>query len=324
MSNIKEIQKPIESHIIEFERIFSASLHSDEGAINEITDYILKMGGKKMRPIFLLLCAGLHGEITHKSYISATLIELTHTASLIHDDVVDEAYFRRGKRSVNALWRSKKAVLIGDFILSRGIHLATHHNHYDTIGIISRVMEDMSKGEILQSDASRDLNRSEEQYFNIIRCKTGALLSACAEAGAISAGATSEQIKNISEFGSLLGLAFQIKDDILDYTAASIIGKPTGNDIREKKMTLPLLSALRNSTDQEQKELMRLLKYTDRNEANVNKVHDFVVSHGGITAAANKMAEIKDSALKILENYPESQYKTALIEFAKYVLKRNQ
>lgn len=324
MTSLREIKKPILEHLDEFDIYFANTLNSNESSVRNVLKYIHKTGGKKMRPLFVLLCASLHGKINSESYISATLIEMMHTASLVHDDIVDESYYRRGFLSVNALWGSKKAVLIGDYILSNAISLAIDNGSYRIIEIMSRVMKEMSLGEILQSDSTDNFNLSEERYFEVIRCKTGVLLGACAESGAASVGATNEQIENLSKFGTLLGLAFQIKDDILDYNATNIIGKPCMNDIREKKMTLPLILALKNVTGSEQKQVLKTLRAVNSKKENLSKIYNFVVLNGGLTLAYQRMEKIKNEALSLLDGYAESEYKTALINYAHFILEREK
>lgn len=324
MRTLNDIQKPIKLQLEEFESLFRDSLRSEERSVDEVIRYVYKMGGKKMRPTFVLLCASLFGEINRKSYISALLIELTHTASLVHDDVLDESIYRRNMWSVNALWRSKRSILIGDYILSHGINIASKNGYYDIIEEVSGTMQDMTKGEIMQSESSDDFNISEQRYFEVIRYKTAVLLAACAKLGARSVGADDKDVERITEFGNLLGLAFQIKDDILDYNATSLIGKPYGNDIRERKMTLPLILALKNVSKDEQRQILRLLRRADIKEGNVEKVHDFVVSKGGIDASTNKMNEIKCKAISILDGYADSEFKRALVEFANFILERKK
>lgn len=277
-----------------------------------------------MRPLFVLLCASLHGKITKESYISATIIEMMHTASLIHDDIVDESYSRRGFFSVNALWGSKKAVLIGDYILSVSLKLAIDNNYFKIIEIISDVMKDMSLGEILQSESAEDLNFSEERYYEVIRCKTGVLLGACAEAGAVSAGASDEDVEVLAKFGTMLGLAFQIKDDILDYNTTNVTGKPSLNDIREKKMTLPLILSLQNSTREEQKTVLKWLRKVDSDRENVTNVYNFVMSKKGLDMAREKMETLKNEALFMLDRYEDSKYKTALVNYSNFILERKK
>lgn len=324
MPNLKEIQEPVKNELQEFASYFKSAMADDKEVVNEMVEYISQMQGKQMRPLFLFLSAALHGKINEQSYVAATLIELIHTASLIHDDVVDEAYQRRNKWSVNALWRSKQAVLVGDYILARGIRLAVDNNQYEVIGIMAKVIEDMSKGELLQSDASRNLNIGEKEYFEIIRCKTATLLASCGVSGARSVNAPAERVEVIEKFGNLLGLAFQIKDDILDYTKTNIIGKPISNDIKEKKMTLPLIYALDSVGEAEKNTVLEMLHHVDTCPENVAKIRSFVIANKGIEKSQQKMEQIEQEAFELLDNYPDSEYKTALMNFAAYVLERNK
>ena len=324
MYSLDEIQKPIERELQRFSEYFTSALENEQPEIQEIINYILKTQGKRMRPLFLLLTAALHGEINHKSYVAATLIELMHTASLVHDDIVDEAYQRRNRWSVNALWRSKKAVLIGDYILARGIRTAVDNELYDIIREISFVIEDMSKGELIQADASLSLDISRDEYFEIIRCKTASLLSACSSSGARSTGASPEAVECMRQFGNLLGLAFQIKDDLLDYNQTDRIGKPVLNDIKERKMTLPLIEALECATEPEKEKVRTWLREADDDRSAARKVYEFVVRNGGLQKAATIMEQQEREALRILETYPASPYKEALIKYADYILNRKK
>ncbi|MFI3268197.1 MAG: polyprenyl synthetase family protein [Rikenellaceae bacterium] len=324
MTSLEEIKQPILEQLKEFEAYYLQTLNSNEKSVTKVLKYLHKTGGKKMRPLFVLLCASLHGKITKESYISATIIEMMHTASLIHDDIVDESYSRRGFFSVNALWGSKKAVLIGDYILSVSLKLAIDNHYFKIIEIISDVMKDMSLGEILQSESAEDLNFSEERYYEVIRCKTGVLLGACAEAGAVSAGASEEDVEALAKFGTMLGLAFQIKDDILDYNTTNITGKPSLNDIREKKMTLPLILSLQNSTREEQKTVLKWLRKVDSDRENVTNVYNFVMSKKGLDMASEKMETLKNEALLMLERYEDSEYKTALVNYSNFILERKK
>ncbi len=324
MQNIEDIQKPVKHELQKFSEYFASALKNEQPEIQEVINYILKTQGKQMRPLFLLLTAGLHGEINHKSYVAATLIELMHTASLVHDDIVDEAYQRRNKWSVNALWRSKKAVLIGDYILARGIRTAVDNELYDIIREISFVIEDMSKGELIQADASLSLDISRNEYFEIIRCKTASLLSACSYSGAKSTGASPEEVNRMRQFGNLLGLAFQIKDDLLDYNQTNLIGKPVLNDIKERKMTLPLIEALENVTEQEKEKIKGYLREANQNKISANKVYEFVLQHNGISKATALMEQKEREALQLLEGYPDSPYKEALIKYANYIMDRKK
>lgn len=324
MYNLKEIQAPVAQELEKFSQIFASTLSSEKKEVREIIDYIIKIQGKQMRPLFLLLTASMLGKVTDKSYIASSLIEIMHTASLVHDDIVDEAYQRRGKWSVKALWRSKKAVLIGDYIFARGVKLAVDHQLFDVICLIANVIEEMSSGELVQAESSVLLNTTRESYFEVIRCKTASLLSACSCAGAMSVDASKEDIDNMSRFGELVGLAFQIKDDILDFTVGADIGKPLLNDIKEHKITLPLIEALAKVDEKQVREIMLYMHDVDDNPGNLGKILSFVKENRGIEMAYDTMMGIKNEALVLLDRYPESEYKEALIKFTGYVLEREK
>ncbi len=324
MSQIEEIKKPIKDNIEEFERCYRRILSSDVPHIRRMTDFIAAGSGKHMRPIFLLLSAALHGTVGEESYISAALIEITHTASLIHDDVVDEAYRRRARWSVNALWRSHQAVLIGDFLLSRGIRIASEHGLSGLIDTIASVMEAMSAGELLQADMSQCLAVSYDDYMEVVRSKTALLLGSAADAGARSAGASEEECARMRRFGELVGIAFQIRDDILDYSAADITGKPTCGDIRERKMTLPLIEALSSVSKSERDGILHHLMRADRDSASLDAVRRFVMEREGLDKAADKMHSLAAEAVALLDGYPDSPVKLSLISFADYAVSRDK
>jgi len=324
MSQIEEIKRPIKDNIEEFERCYRRILSGDVPHIRRMTDFIAAGSGKRMRPIFLLLSAALHGSVREETYISAALIEITHTASLIHDDVIDEAYRRRARWSVNALWRSHQAVLIGDFLLSRGIRIASEHGLYGLIDTIAAVMEAMSAGELLQADMSQRLAVSYDDYMEVVRSKTALLLGSAADAGARSAGASEEECARMRRFGELVGIAFQIRDDILDYSAADITGKPTCGDIRERKMTLPLIEALSSVSGGERDGVLRHLMRADHDSASLDAVRRFVVERGGLDKAADKMHSLAAEAVALLDSYPDNPVKRSLISFADYAVNRNK
>lgn len=324
MIELSHIQAPVKKNIEEFSKIFNSSLSGDTELINKMSSYVLTMQGKQMRPLFLLLSSALHGNITSQSYYAATFIELVHTASLIHDDVVDEAYMRRDKLSINALERSKVAVLLGDYVLSRGLKIAVDHSLYKTLGMMASVIEQMSMGELLQTQHTIKLDITSDSYFDVIRRKTAVLMATCGAAGAICVGATEQESNNMYQFGELLGTAFQIKDDILDYSKNSKTGKITCNDIKERKLTLPIISILEKSSYKEKRALLALIREVDTNSKSVEKIRNYVVEHGGITEAERKMEQIKQQAISILDQYPDSDIKTALINYAEFVLSRNK
>lgn len=324
MSQIEEIKRPIKDNLEEFERCYRRILTSDVPHIRRMTDFIAAGSGKHMRPIFLLLSASLHGAVSEASYISAALIEITHTASLIHDDVIDEAYRRRARWSVNALWRSHQAVLVGDFLLSRGIRIASEHGLYGLIDTIATVMEAMSAGELLQADMSQRLTVSYDDYLKVVHSKTALLLGSAAEAGARSVGASDEACARMRRFGEAIGIAFQIRDDILDYSAADITGKPTCGDIRERKMTLPLIEALSSVSKGERDVVLAHLMRAAHDSASLDAVRRFVTEHGGLDKAADKMRSLADEARALLDCYADSPVKRSLELFADYAVNRSK
>ena len=260
MSALTGIKRPVEIEMAEFETYFSRTMHSDIPLLNIILNYILRRKGKQMRPLLVFLTARLNGEIAESTYIAATCIELLHTASLVHDDVVDDAHERRGSLSINALWNSKIAVLLGDYLLSSGMHICVEKSSYDMLEIISEAVKSMSEGELLQLQKARKLNIKEEDYYKIIISKTAALLSACTACGARSVTEDPETIQLMKDFGENIGIAFQIRDDILDYEGTGLTGKAVGNDIKEKKITLPLIHALEQSGNSKRRHILNIVR----------------------------------------------------------------
>jgi octaprenyl-diphosphate synthase len=320
----KEIIKaPIQSEMSKFEDVFKASMKSKVPLLDIITNYIIRRKGKQMRPMFVFLTAKLNGGVNESTYIAASLIELMHTGTLIHDDVVDESYERRGFFSINALWKSKIAVLMGDYLLSKGLLLSVQHKAYDLLELVSEAVREMIEGELSQIQRSRKMNITRDQYFEIIRKKTATLISACASCGAKSAGADDETVKRMKLFGEYVGIAFQIKDDLFDYKPKGLIGKPTANDIKEKKLTLPLIYALENSSNTEKKHILYTINKHNKNAEKIKTVIEFVESKGGLDFSEKTMHEYKDKALALLESYPESDVKKALIALVNYTIERN-
>jgi len=324
MSELNQIKEPIRHELKEFEKHFRQSLHSGVPLLGVITNYILRKKGKQMRPAFVLLSARMFNEIGRSSYTAASMIELLHTASLIHDDVVDESYERRGFFSINALWKSKVAVLVGDFLLAKGLLLAVENKEYDLLELVSEAVKEMSEGELLQIQKARKLNISKEDYFEIIRKKTAALIAACTASGAKSGGANDQQVKLMKDFGELTGIAFQIKDDLFDYVRNGKIGKPTANDIKEKKMTLPLIHALEVCPSAERKKIISIIKHHNRNADKVDEVIDFVKSYDGLIFAEQKMQEYKNLALEKLSSFPDSDSKKSLISLLDFTISRKE
>jgi octaprenyl-diphosphate synthase len=324
MSALTGIKRPVEIEMAEFEKYFSRTMHSDIPLLNIILNYILRRKGKQMRPLLVFLTARLNGEIAESTYIAATCIELLHTASLVHDDVVDDAHERRGSLSINALWNSKIAVLLGDYLLSTGMHICVEKSRYDMLEIISEAVKSMSEGELLQLQKARKLNIKEEDYYKIIISKTAALLSACTACGARSVTEDPETIQVMKDFGENIGIAFQIRDDILDYEGTGLTGKAVGNDIKEKKITLPLIHALEQSENSKRRHILNIVKSKKKSRSEINEVISFVTDYGGLDYAELKMNQYRDKALAILDSYTESDVKESLREFVQYTTSRKK
>lgn len=308
-----------------FEQKFYDSMTSKVALLNRITYYIVNRKGKQMRPMFVFLCAKLvnDGKVNERTYRGASVIELIHTASLVHDDVVDDSNKRRGFFSINALWKNKIAVLVGDYLLSKGMLLSVESGDFDLLKIISVAIREISEGELLQLEKARRLDITEEVYYEIIRQKTATLIAACCSLGATSVKPDTPHVETFRKFGELCGMAFQIKDDLFDY-GEERIGKPTGIDIKEQKMTLPLIYALNHSDNKERKWLINSVKNHNRDKKRVKEVIAFVKEKGGLEYAETKMHEFKDRALEILRPYPESPYKEALDLMLNYVVERKK
>lgn len=314
---------PIVPEMKEFEVRFRKNMQSSVPMLDKVTHYIIRRKGKQMRPMFLFLTAKMLGEINDKTYQAASLVELLHTATLVHDDVVDDANERRGFFSVNALWKNKIAVLVGDYMLSKVLLLSIENNNTRLLGIVARAVKEMSEGELLQIEKARKLDITEEVYFDVIRQKTASLIATVCEAAAVSVDREdiSAQMRN---FGELVGLAFQIKDDIFDYGTPNNIGKPTGLDIRERKMTLPLIYALSHSDKNVKRELINIVKNHNEETKMVRRAVQLVIESGGIVYAYQRMNEIKDQALELLKDIPESEAKAALVGLVQYTIEREK
>ena len=310
--SVKEIMEPISSEMSEFEGRFRASMKSKVPLLDKVTHYIIRRKGKQMRPMFIFLTAKMLGKINDKTYDAATLVELLHTATLVHDDVVDDANERRGFFSVNALWKNKIAVLVGDYMLSKVLLLSIENNNTKLLEVVARAVREMSEGELLQLEKARKLDITEEIYFEVIRQKTASLISTCCEAGAISVERFDEAEK-MRLFGEYIGIAFQLKDDIFDYGEPGEIGKPTGLDIRERKMTLPLIFALNNSTPGIRKELINIVKNHNENPKKVRRAVELVIKYGGIDYTHKKMLDFKELAVDLIENLPDSDAKKSIV-----------
>ena len=324
MTSLEIIKSPIQEELKSFEKYFKEAIKSDIPFLQIIIRYILKMKGKQMRPMFVFLSAKMCGEFNETTYLAASSIELLHTASLLHDDVVDESYERRSSFTINALWKNKIAVLVGDFILSKGMLNTLDHKEYRFLHLISRAVKDMSEGEIQQMRKSRKLDIDNETYFEIIRKKTASLIAASMAIGAASVTKDDDIVEKMFQIGLDAGIAFQIKDDIFDYQKKGILGKPTGNDIKEKKITLPLLYVLNNCESGERSRILRLIKRKNKNQAKVKELVDLVVSRGGLEYAAAQMNEFREKAIAGIMEFPECDARTALIELVDYSTTRKK
>lgn len=307
-----------------FEKKFKTSLSSKVPLLDKIMHYIIKRKGKQMRPMFVFLSAKLCGKVTESSYIAASLIELLHTATLVHDDVVDEANFRRGFFSINALWKNKIAVLVGDFLLSRGLLLAVEKNEFQLLKIVSAAVKQMSEGELLQIEKARKLDIKEDIYFDIIRQKTAALIAACCASGANSATQDENTIAKMHLFGETAGIAFQIKDDLFDYMHNPIIGKPTGIDIRQQKMTLPLIYTLNNCDVKQKNFIIDVVKNYNTDAEKVATIIQLVKESGGLEYAIKMMRDYHQKALAILMEFEDSEARSALKKMIDFVIERKQ
>lgn len=323
MNFVEQIKQPIISEIELFEEKFKGAMLSKVPLLNRITYYIVRRKGKQMRPMFVFLVAKMvsDGGFDERTYRGASVVELIHTATLVHDDVVDESNRRRGFFSLNAIWKNKIAVLVGDFLLSKGLLLSIDNEDFDLLKLISIAVREMSEGELLQIEKARKLDITEDIYFDIIRKKTATLIAACCGIGAASVGANNDTVQQMRKFGEYIGMAFQIKDDLFDYYDGKI-GKPTGIDIKEKKLTLPLIYTLNTCSSKEKSWLINSIKKHNRDKKRVKEVIDFVKENGGIEYTTTKMNDYKNKAIAILENYPSSEYKTSLIRMIDYVVER--
>lgn len=321
--DLKQIQAPIESEMVQFELKFRDFMKSKVKLLDHITNYIVKRKGKQMRPMFVFLTAGICGEIKDSTYRGAALIELLHTATLVHDDVVDDANYRRGFFSVNALWKNKIAVLVGDYLLSRGLLLSVDNGDFHLLKIVSNAVKEMSEGELLQIAKARKLDITEEIYYQIIRQKTASLIASCCAVGASSNTEDTELIEKMRTFGEKVGMAFQIKDDLFDY-GDDEIGKPVGIDIKEKKMTLPLIYALNHSDWMEKRRIINLIRNKSEDKKAVNQVIEYVKQSGGLEYAKSVMNKYYEEAMEILATFPDSAYKTSLQGLVSYTIERKK
>ena len=322
MGELSKIKLPVSEELKKFNELFSKTMKSEVSLLNIITNYVLKRKGKQIRPLLVFLTAKALGQINSSTYTAATLIELLHTATLVHDDVVDESYERRGFLSINALWRSKIAVLLGDYLLAKGLLISVENNEYEILEIVSDAVKEMSEGELLQIQKVRRLNIKEEEYYEIIRKKTATLIAACTASGARSVTTDSRIIKKMNDFGIKTGLAFQIKDDLFDYEKTTITGKPKGNDIQEKKLTLPLIVSLTKADSRERNNILKLIHKKSSKRLTYSKIYDFVHKNQGLEYARKKMIENKDQALAILDEFPSNEALESLKMLVNFVIER--
>jgi octaprenyl-diphosphate synthase len=324
LSSLKLIQEPIAEELSQFEQKFRAALKSDIPLLNNVTHYIVKRKGKLMRPMFVFLSARMLQPVNESTYRAASLIELLHTATLVHDDVVDDSNMRRGFFSLNAIWKNKIAVLIGDYLLSTGLQLSVNNNEFELLRIVSKAVQKMSEGELLQMEKARKMDIDEATYFKIINYKTAALISACCEAGAISVGANEQQLEWMRKFGEAVGIAFQIKDDLFDYGDGLGTGKPSGIDIKERKITLPLLRAINQANNSDKRWLVKTVRHHYDNPVKVKQVIDYVVKTDGIAYAVEAMNRYKQQALDILNNFDDTNAKRSMELLVRFSIDRKR
>ena len=324
MPSLKEIKQPVASELKAFQKVFRDAVKSKVPLLDVIMRYILKAKGKQMRPLFVIYSAALFENINPSTYRAATLVELMHTATLVHDDVVDDSDQRRGRFSINYLWKNKIAVLSGDYLLSRGMLLALESKDFEVLEIVSRAVKDMSEGELLQLEKARKLNINEEIYYEIIRKKTASLLASCFATGATSADADKSEIEKMRLIGEFAGMAFQIKDDLFDFQKTNETGKPSGIDIKEKKMTLPLIYLLNQSTSSKRRKLINIIKNHNTDGEKVAWLMEQVTQSGGMDYAKSKMQEFKNKALEMLKEFPENQARIALEQLIDYSIERRK
>jgi octaprenyl-diphosphate synthase len=323
MLKLDTIKKPIEKEIDAFEEKFKVSMQSSVPLLDRITHYIVKRKGKQMRPMFVFFSANVCGGITESTYRGAALVELLHTATLVHDDVVDNSFERRGFFSINALWKNKIAVLVGDYLLAKGLQLSVDNQEFRLLKIVSDAVQQMSEGELLQIEKVRRMDISEAVYYEVIRQKTASLIASCCAAGAASAGASEETIQLMHSFGEKIGIAFQIKDDLFDF-GVDDVGKPKGIDIKEKKVTLPLIYALNKASKTEKKSMINLVKNHDDDPIKITQIIDFVRNSGGLAYAEEQMLQYQNQAFEILYTFPESQSRLSLEQLVKFTTQRKK
>lgn len=321
---LNEIILPIEKELDEFDKYFKSSMLSKVSLLDLIIRYLTKKKGKQVRPALVLLTADMIGEIKPRTYVGASMVELLHTATLIHDDVVDQASERRGMASINVAWNNKISVLVGDFLLSKGLLIAVEKGEHQFLSVTAKAVKRMSEGELLGIEKGKKVDITEEIYYDIISGKTASLMSSCCEIGAVSASDNPQDHENMRDYGELVGIAFQIKDDLLDYTSKTLtIGKPAGNDIREGKVTLPMIYALSKADNSEKNKIFKLLKSENNTSSEIKYVIDFVKSKGGLEYAEKEAYKYSELAKAKLKDYKDSKSKQSLIQFADFVVNRN-
>ena len=321
---VEQIKAPVAVEMKLFEEKFKDSMKSDVALLDKITSYIIKRKGKQMRPLFVFLSAKTCGVVNDATYTAASLIELLHTATLVHDDVVDDANERRGFFSINALWKNKIAVLVGDFLLSKGLLLTTENGQFELLKIVSKAVKEMSEGELLQMEKARRLDIDEEIYYKVIKQKTASLVASCCASGAQSVNASQNTVDLMYHFGINVGMAFQIKDDIFDFGSSAEIGKPTGIDIKERKMTLPLIYTLNNVSKKIKNRIINTFKNHNEDPERVQEVIQLVIDNGGIEYSERKMMEYKEKALSYIDDLPENESKKSLISLLEYSISRTK
>jgi len=323
MISLNEIKRPVAEELAAFQKVFRNSVKSKVPLLDVIMRYILKAKGKQMRPLIVIYSAKLFNNVNESTYRAATLIELMHTATLVHDDVVDDSTQRRGRFSINALWKNKIAVLVGDYLLSRGLLVALENKEYKILDIVSRAVKEMSEGELLQIEKARKLDIKEDIYYKIIRKKTASLLASCFACGAASASGAVD-IEKMRKIGELAGMAFQIKDDLFDFSKGNNTGKPSGIDIKEKKMTLPLIYALNQVSKSDKRKMINIVKHYNTDHKKVDWLKEMVVQSGGIHYATEKMLEFMNAAIDLLHEFPDNESRNSLEQLIEYTIERKK
>ncbi|MEP7171209.1 MAG: polyprenyl synthetase family protein [Bacteroidota bacterium] len=323
MLSLEEIKKPIKNEMELFEKKFQEAMHSKAPLLDKIMHYIVKRKGKQMRPMFVFFSAGMCGGITESTYTGASLIELLHTATLVHDDVVDDSNLRRGFFSINALWKNKIAVLVGDYLLSKGLLMSVEKKEFDLLEIVSNAVREMSEGELLQIEKARKLDIDESVYYEIIRQKTASLIASCCAVGAASAKTDKPSISMMHQFGENVGIAFQIKDDLFDYEKNLKTGKPSGIDIKESKMTLPLIYSLSKAQNSDKRKIINIIKNHNTDIKKVAEVISFVNTSGGIEYAKKRMGDFQQKSFEILSSFTDNIFKESLMKLVRFTTERD-